>query len=539
MFDCDEKLDVQCPPPPILITQRRLKTPSIADYFPRVSKTPVEMENSRIEDAWMCDEEDECLDTTLWDLEKQGIIPGTPVHKDRAENIATKPQDCTVLEEGGGDDEWEGGEEEDYWLSQTLHVQETRGADDKLPPCTGGATSPPGPQKPSPAFRDTEEDDWRSMEDDRNRDQEAKEEEDPFWSDPLSFLRSGSYPAPSQEDGKVSRLVTIETSQGEVGGNLVLYQETHPLLTLEEEAVGVAPMLTTTGQASVSRVNGAESVGPFDGVDTDVVEGQTTMDPHRCVKQTQESHSLDGGEYSEEGYSLKSSLYTEPSCGGEEKRMDDDQAQPHAHTVTTHTKLQQSQRAEIRNQRSASAKYYTSSPLPRAKEVTISTEKKKKKEMNVKSGTARNHQEDAPEDKKKSRKPSSLTPGRGRCVHAKGGICDIHGPGAKYTWRPIFIKETGPDGKTTMVKSKEWFYVCDISQDNKKLKQTKISFMKTTAIRKTTLSVKDNIPDNIIGNDGLQQGERFCDISTTNLEGTTTTLCEDRYEHHGETGDEK
>ena len=159
--------------------------------------------------------------------------------------------------------------------------------------------------------------------------------------------------------------------------------------------------------------------------------------------------------------------------------------------------------------------------------------------MNVKSGTARNHQEDAPEDKRKSRKPSSLTPGRGRCVHAKGGICDIHGPVAKYTWRPIFIKETGPDGKTTMVKSKEWFYVCDISQDNKKLKQTKISFVKTTAIRKTTLSVKDNIPDSIIGNDGLQQGERFCDVSTTNLEGTTTTLCEDRYEHHGETRDEK
>ena len=50
---------------------------------------------------------------------------------------------------------------------------------------------------------------------------------------------------------------------------------------------------------------------------------------------------------------------------------------------------------------------------------------------------------------------------------------------------------------------------------------------------------KDNIPDIKVDNDALQQGERFCDITTTNSEGTTTTLCEDKGEHHGETGDEK
>ena len=317
--------------PPLPIIQRRLKTPSIADYFPRLPKTPVEMESSKMEDAWMCDEEDESLDTTLWNLEIQGIIPGTPVNKDRALSIATKPQDITVLEDGGVQEDWEGGEEEDYWLSQTLHVQEYRGAGNVLP------------------------------------------------------------------------------------------DSTHPHITLEEEAVGVAPMLATTGQASVSRINGAEIVGPFVGVGNVVVEGQITMDPQRCVMPSQESHSLDDGENSEEGYTRKPSSHTEPSSGGEEKRRDDDHAQPHAPIVSTHTKLQQVQRAEIRTQRSASAKYYTSSPLPRAREVTSSIEKKKKEEMVVKSGTAKNHQKEAPDDKKRSRKPSSLTSGRERCVHAKGG----------------------------------------------------------------------------------------------------------------------
>ena len=63
----------------------------------------------------------------------------------------------------------------------------------------------------------------------------------------------------------------------------------------------------------------------------------------------------------------------------------------------------------------------------------------------------------------------------------------------------------------------------------------------TTSSLKTTPSVRDNIPDITIDKDTLQKGERFSDISinTTPSEGTTTTLCGDKGEHHGETGDEK
>ena len=115
-------------------------------------------------------------------------------------------------------------------------------------------------------------------------------------------------------------------------------------------------------------------------------------------------------------------------------------------------------------------------------------------------------------------------------------VCEVHGNGARYTWKPTFTKPVGPDGNITVVKSKEYFYICDISQDHRKLRQTKISFMKTTSSRKTTISVRDNIPDITI--DNLQKGERFSDI-TTPSKGTTTTLCGDKGEHHGETGDEK
>ena len=45
-----------------------------------------------------------------------------------------------------------------------------------------------------------------------------------------------------------SRLVTNRTSQEEVGGDSVLYQESHSSITLEEEAVETAPRLTTTDQ---------------------------------------------------------------------------------------------------------------------------------------------------------------------------------------------------------------------------------------------------------------------------------------------------
>ena len=65
-----------------------------------------------------------------------------------------------------------------------------------------------------------------------------------------------------------------------------------------------------------------------------------------------------------------------------------------------------------------------------------------------------------------------------RCNHAKGGICAVHGPGAKLRWRPV-IKGVGD----AWDKTKEYFYVCDLSKKAKKWKQTRLSFDTVTSPR--------------------------------------------------------
>ena len=63
-----------------------------------------------------------------------------------------------------------------------------------------------------------------------------------------------------------------------------------------------------------------------------------------------------------------------------------------------------------------------------------------------------------------------------RCVYAKGGICAKHGPGAKRKWRPV---SRGEGNSWT----KEYYFVCDISGNDKKMKQTRLSFSDMTSPR--------------------------------------------------------
>ena len=49
------------------------------------------------------------------------------------------------------------------------------------------------------------------------------------------------------------------------------------------------------------------------------------------------------------------------------------------------------------------------------------------------------------------------------CVHKKGGICLLHGPGAKLRWKPIGPKiVTYVNGKKKTSYNKDYFYVCDL-----------------------------------------------------------------------------
>ena len=62
-----------------------------------------------------------------------------------------------------------------------------------------------------------------------------------------------------------------------------------------------------------------------------------------------------------------------------------------------------------------------------------------------------------------------------RCTHSKGGVCSLHGPGAKWCWKPIPVgrRKPGPSGKLI---TKEYFWRCDVGLTGRKLKQTRISF---------------------------------------------------------------
>ena len=68
------------------------------------------------------------------------------------------------------------------------------------------------------------------------------------------------------------------------------------------------------------------------------------------------------------------------------------------------------------------------------------------------------------------------------CSYLPGGVCKIHGPGAKLKWKPIVGKNKKYD------KKRHYFYKCDVEMTRGvKLKQTRLSF----GSLKPSLSKKD------------------------------------------------
>ena len=65
---------------------------------------------------------------------------------------------------------------------------------------------------------------------------------------------------------------------------------------------------------------------------------------------------------------------------------------------------------------------------------------------------------------------------RNNCVHSKGGICSIHGAGAKLKWKPSARRM--PDKKKS---SREYFYVYDVGLGERRLMQTRLLFDKMTS----------------------------------------------------------
>ena len=89
-----------------------------------------------------------------------------------------------------------------------------------------------------------------------------------------------------------------------------------------------------------------------------------------------------------------------------------------------------------------------------------------------------------------------------KCTYVKG-VCAIHGEGARKFFKPLILKQEGPDGKVTRTVRKKAYYQCDLGQRGRggRMRQPRISFlMKTTP---TTTRDRD---DNTVGYLGLDNG---------------------------------
>ena len=76
------------------------------------------------------------------------------------------------------------------------------------------------------------------------------------------------------------------------------------------------------------------------------------------------------------------------------------------------------------------------------------------------------------------------TPGPRVCSYSKGGgLCDIHGPGAKSHWRPIRKEDQmpGPDGK---MKTRHYYWVCKLGPKGRGiLRQQKLQLSVVRGVR--------------------------------------------------------
>ena len=121
-------------------------------------------------------------------------------------------------------------------------------------------------------------------------------------------------------------------------------------------------------------------------------------------------------------------------------------------------------------------------------------------------GPPRDRPEDGPDATQPDRGSPSLTQEKKTCVYRKRGVCKEHGPGAKERWKPVIRVVTDKEGKKTTVKGKKYFFVCGTGLGTRKLKQTTLSFTKTTPVRTDkSLLVADKVPDNL-NNEGERLG---------------------------------
>ena len=105
------------------------------------------------------------------------------------------------------------------------------------------------------------------------------------------------------------------------------------------------------------------------------------------------------------------------------------------------------------------------------------------------------------------------------CTYNKKGVCDIHGEGAVKKLKPSFTIEVGKNGRKMKKYVKK--YVCDVSMDGKKLRQSRLSFPSMT------VNVRGGSAADI-GEGGNLTTTTTTSTTTVGQATTTTTSCVQR-----------
>ena len=71
------------------------------------------------------------------------------------------------------------------------------------------------------------------------------------------------------------------------------------------------------------------------------------------------------------------------------------------------------------------------------------------------------------------------------CQHGRGGVYVLHGAGARRCWRPVWREVMGAYGTPVLEYHGEAYYECDFGRGRGRLRQTRLSFGRTTRQSRT------------------------------------------------------
>ena len=67
------------------------------------------------------------------------------------------------------------------------------------------------------------------------------------------------------------------------------------------------------------------------------------------------------------------------------------------------------------------------------------------------------------------------------CVHSRGGVCELHGPGAKLKWKPDMrarrARGGGVEARGGGRGGRIYRYVCDLGPNGNAVRQQRLSFV--------------------------------------------------------------